>query len=193
MDNELRPGERVLWLGQPQGSLLTGDDAVLIPVSLAWLGFFVFSAAVVLINGGPDPFGLVLVPFLAIGLYVAVGRFLVKARGRRKTLYALTDQRVIVKSGKMVRTLFVDRLPMLEVSSSGGRGKIIFGHLAGVQSKYANTRLDWVTHGNMPMAFFDISDPQNAARIFEDAAKDARSGEIEHSTQQVVPTGNDSP
>jgi hypothetical protein len=50
IDKELRPGERVLWIGQPQGSLFTRDDAVLIPISVAGLGFTVFAEAAVQVN-----------------------------------------------------------------------------------------------------------------------------------------------
>lgn len=71
------------------------------------------------LNGGVILAALWGVPFLAVGLYLAVGRFVVKARKRQKTLYAVTDQRVIEKSGDTVRSIFLTRLPLLEVTSGG--------------------------------------------------------------------------
>ena len=78
IDSQLRPGERVLWLGRPQGSLLTRDDIFLIPFSLVWLGGVIFWEATV-IRGGTFFFALFGLPFVAIGLLVAVGRFWFKA------------------------------------------------------------------------------------------------------------------
>jgi hypothetical protein len=178
IDSELRPGKRVLWLGHPQGSLFSRDDAVLIPISVVWLGFMVFVEAAVQVNGIElsnrlDPFGLVVAPFLAIGLYATLGRFLYRARRRHMTDYAVTNQRVMGKSGNTVRRLSLTRLPVLETTSGGTRGRIVFGTMDLVAGKYANTGLDWLPHGDLPVAFFDIPDAESVARIIEDAARAA--------------------
>jgi hypothetical protein len=55
------------------------------------------------INSGAPPFfyawGLM---FVCIGLYFVAGRFLVKARGKQRTVYAVTDRRAIIAAGSSV-------------------------------------------------------------------------------------------
>jgi hypothetical protein len=173
IDKELRPGERVLWVGHPQGSLLTPQDAYLIPFSLVWVVFISFAAGAALRSGSIISLGVV--PFVAIGLYLSVGRFLFKKRKRERTLYAVTNERVLEKSGETVRCLSLSRLPALEVTSGAARGRIIFGSIPGAAGAYANTGLDWFAGGlgAMPMAFFDIPDAATVGRTMEDAAKAA--------------------
>jgi hypothetical protein len=132
----LLPGERVRWSGQPkQGILLGGRDAFLIPFSLLWGGFAIFWNAMVWLA----PFGTASddgsawfmrlwgLPFLVIGLYMMVGRFLHDARIRKKTVYAVTDERVLVLRGAKFISLDIQRLPRLELSEHrDGTGTLAF-------------------------------------------------------------------
>jgi hypothetical protein len=89
---ELLPGEQLLWWGRPrQGLMLRPSDALYIPFSLFWCGFAIFWEATVL-KDGIWFFGIWGIPFVLVGLYIVLGRFLTDARLRARTAYGITDQ-----------------------------------------------------------------------------------------------------
>jgi hypothetical protein len=132
IQGELGPEERVLWSGQPRpGVRLTGADAFLIPVSLLWCGGAI-SAGYSAIKSGTDPFGMAFVGvFVLAGLYIVFGRFFVDAWLRRKTFYAVTNERVLIVTeafGRKVRTLSLRTLPEMTLRERrDGSGEILFG------------------------------------------------------------------
>jgi hypothetical protein len=140
-DSRLDPGEKLLWSGQPkQGVRLQPQDALMIPFSLMWGGFAIFWEASVLgiihLNNRtsqPTPFFFALwgIPFVLIGLYMIVGRFFYDAALRKKTYYAVTNQRLII-----LKNLFTFSLASFDLESfsnlninerSDGSGDILFG------------------------------------------------------------------
>jgi hypothetical protein len=101
---ELEAGERLLWSGQPaQGIRLRKADALAIPFSLLWTGLFIFWETSVIRSGAPLFVRLWGIPFLLVGAYLVAGRFFVDAWQRTRTVYAVTDRRVIVVSGVFTR------------------------------------------------------------------------------------------
>jgi hypothetical protein len=85
--------EKIVWWGEPaQGLLLTDRDWLLIPFSLLWGGFAIFWESTVLRTDGPAFMKLWGVPFVPIGLYLVVGRFLLDAWIRRGMRYAVTNK-----------------------------------------------------------------------------------------------------
>src|SRR5690242_8986453 len=90
----LLPRERILWTGRPkQGFALHAMDVFLIPFSLVWIGFVITMLAAVMNSPTPGPPDVMLIVFLLLGLYFTVGRFIHDAALRRRTTYALTEQR----------------------------------------------------------------------------------------------------
>jgi hypothetical protein len=130
--DELNPGERMIWSGQPQqGLILRPADIFMIPFSLLWGGFAIFWESIAIAGGAPFFFMLWGIPFVLVGLYMIVGRFFVDSSQRRKTYYALTNERVIIISGifnQNIKTLAVKKLSEINISTKGnGRGTITFG------------------------------------------------------------------
>ncbi len=62
----------------------------MIPFSLLWCGFAIFWEVSVLSTDGPLIFKLWGIPFVIVGLYMAVGRFFIDAKQRAKMYYGVT-------------------------------------------------------------------------------------------------------
>ena len=124
---ELLPDEKLLWVGKPKGGIvLRTVDFFLVPFTLAWFGG-VFSIFFVV----PFPMMLFAIPFLIVGLYVSIGRFYYDMKLRSKTFYGITNNRIIVKSGiikKTVDTFNIRTLQKLNIQEkSDGSGNIKIG------------------------------------------------------------------
>lgn len=157
---ELRADERLIWSGAPgRGLRLRPSDSVMIPFSLVWGGFALFWEYSVLFglepSGRPStsasaaPIFMKLwgVPFVLVGLYLIVGRFFFDAFQRARTVYAVTDQRVLIVTqvfGKRVRSLSLRTLPDVTLAEkSDGSGTITFGAIAfGANAIGFNRRAD---------------------------------------------------
>jgi len=176
----LSAGERVLWTGRPkQGLVLSGKDALLIPFSLAWGGFAIFWN----VQAWSFPregdsidwfFPLWGLPFLAIGVYVIIGRFFHDAMIRRGLYYAVTNSRVLILRGKTasnVTSRDIQSLPMLELSERrDGTGTIVFdsdevGYLGSGRVRGWG---DWTLSRGANAQFFRIEDPRRVYELIRD-------------------------
>jgi hypothetical protein len=131
----LLPRERVIWSGKPaRGLRFSARDWLMIPFSLLWGGFAVFWEVSVFQTRAPGVFRLWGVPFVAVGLYLIAGRFVVDAWLRGRTHYAVTDRRVLILRGGPFGSLVAlgrDRLAEMRLSEGAdGRGTIRFGQQA---------------------------------------------------------------
>jgi hypothetical protein len=105
ISRQLRPGETLLWSGQPPtGVRLRGADLLLIPFSVLWCGFAIFwEVSVIRMSGqmgGPALFFILWgMFFVVIGLYFVFDRFFVDAFIRSQTFYGVTNERVVISSG----------------------------------------------------------------------------------------------
>lgn len=129
---EIGAGERLLWTGRPrQGIILRPADALFVPFSLMWGGFAMFWEAMVFRTGAPFFFTLWGIPFVLVGLYMIVGRFFTEAQQRARTIYAVTNERVIIISGLLKETVRSHSLTSLSDISlsekSDGSGTISLG------------------------------------------------------------------
>src|SRR5262249_54503388 len=67
-------------------------------------------------------------PFLVIGAYLLVGRFLYDAWRRGRTVYGLTDRRVLILRPSKQIGLALDRVSEMTLQERmNGRGSLVFG------------------------------------------------------------------
>ena len=178
----LAPDEWVEWAAAPDPSRhFTRGDVFLVPFSVMWLVFAVaWEAAVISVDASfAVLFGL---PFLAAGLYMAVGRFIYKARRRRRTVYAVTNQRVlsVVQRGNGAD---VDAKPLRAlpgVATTAGRrgyGTIEFDRSPGPRPPtwLADSGMGFLARANshIGLCFFDIDRANEVAALIERLRADA--------------------
>ncbi|MCB0213956.1 MAG: hypothetical protein KDJ52_31755 [Anaerolineae bacterium] len=130
--DELGAHEHLLWSGRPKtGLMLRSSDIFLVPFSLIWGGFAIMWEIGVITSGAPLFFMLWGIPFVLVGLYLIGGRFFVDAWQRTSIYYALTNERVIILSGllnRSVKSLSVKTLSEITLDKkSNGTGTITFG------------------------------------------------------------------
>ena len=134
----LDPGEQLLWSGQPRGGIrFRWQDWFLIPFSLVWGGGMLFGFGAALVEGvrGLDHTllfpGVILIPIAAVVFYVVFGRFIVDAKGRERTYYGVTNERVVIIRGllrQQIKSLQLRALQEVSMSKrSDGSGTITFG------------------------------------------------------------------
>jgi len=162
---ELQSGEVIEWRGKPSPrAVFSASDILLIPFSLLWGGFAIFWETTVLLAGAPLLFALWGIPFVVLGLYLIVGRFLVASWMRRRTWYAVTNQRAIILTrifGRRVQSFYFDTLAQLEKQvTARGRGTVTFG-LTGNGGLFANAT--WPSgfgRGRRAPGFYSIADAE---------------------------------
>lgn len=135
LQNEIKPfiprGERILWSGQPKrGIILRPADIFVIPFSIAWFGFALFWEYMV-IKSGVYFMALFGLPFIVIGAYLTVGRFIVDNIRRKNTAYAITNTKVIVTAklkNRVVNALDITSIGNISITEKNdGSGTLILG------------------------------------------------------------------
>ncbi len=122
--------EKILWSGQPEkGLFLTGGDIALFLFGLFWLGitvpfeYFAIESSDLFVM-------LFLVPFVLIGLYLLFGSFIYKNYKKKRTYYAVTNQRVLIlinSFNKKVESKLISQIPVLsKTTNKDGIGTIQF-------------------------------------------------------------------
>jgi PH (Pleckstrin Homology) domain-containing protein len=173
---EIGAGERLLWSGRPrQGLMLRPADALLIPFSLLWGGFAFFWEGTAISAKAPFFFLIWGIPFVLIGLYLIAGRFFADARQRERTIYAVTNERIIIISGlfkETVKSLNLKTLSDISLSEQAdGTGTVSLGP----SLSYA-----WLSSGgwpggrqNLPPAFEGIPNARTVYDLIRQAQKAA--------------------
>ena len=177
-NDELLTGEKIVWQGQPDPSILFSRiDIFLIPFSLLWGGFALFWEISVIYYGAPLSFTLFGIPFVLIGLYMIFGRFIMKKYLKQRTYYAITNQRVLVLSnfiGRSMQAQFINHIPVMNKSvRKNGYGTIIFGNPSFLTSMYGNTGLEFFNSpfGNSVVTFYDIPNVNEVYQVINDVRR----------------------
>ena len=167
---QLAPGETVIWTGRPRtGLVFRPYDLLITAFSAIWLTMAVCITGTArsmgrgMIPGGfritSNPFtgrpmfmrplsifDIVGFVFIAIGLYLLLGRFFVDARIRANTRYGLTDKRVLMVtgfSGNRFISIPLERIGELNVSRrADGYGTVRLGRASYVEDWHGSSLSD---------------------------------------------------
>ena len=164
LDPYLLPGEELVWTGRPDPAKhLTAADAYLVPFTLLWTGLSVSLLGTALARGAPLSTALFGLPFVVVGVYIVVGRFMYKASRKRRTVYGLTEGRALVSvaDGSLAEAP-LQRTPVDQRRSRDGRHvSVTFGRSTGgwnAGPSHANTGMELFSRSTGPLAFHDVSD-----------------------------------
>ena len=173
---ELLPNEAVLWSGQPNPSkLFTKTDLFLIPLALAGIiagGWDIYNALSFETLVTSFVFILFAVIFFPFAIYMAVGRFFAKAYFKKRTVYAVTDKRVmrltLGTAGRKKKDMSADLMSIQKASVSLGRdkcGTLCFGAVPFFSKLFLNTGMEYMPgyHIYDGLVFFDVD---NADQVF---------------------------
>jgi hypothetical protein len=132
VSTELDSGELLLWAGRPSGGIVfRRADTFMVPFSLMWAGFVVFFEVTAYRQDGMNFMALWGIPFVLMGAYLAVGRFLWDAWRRAHTVYGVTNRRILILTSGLSRnttTLALANLPGITLAERhDGTGDIVFG------------------------------------------------------------------
>jgi hypothetical protein len=152
------------WTGRPPTGLrLHRGDVFQIPFSLMWGGFAVFWEYSVVVRGSPLMFKLWGVPFVAVGIYITVGRFFWNAYVRSRTYYGLMSNSALILVDRPGGGITRFHLPALKSIGfelcHDGSGTISFGD--------GSTRRNWDywSGGTLAPSFEGIPDARHVYEL----------------------------
>lgn len=169
----LLAGERIVWTARPKaGIMFTALDFFVVPFSLLWGGFAFFWEALVLLQGAPWPFALYGVPFVLIGLFMIVGRFIADAWVRDRTIYAMTSRRALLL--KDIGRPWLNSAPLgvgvnLKDQDASGRGTLDFT-TASFMGGFFRTRNPWMPSLEGGVRFLGVERVRDAYRLATESA-----------------------
>lgn len=140
----MRRNEELLWTGEPvRHPVFTYVDILLVPASLLWAGFAVYWELNVLASDSPLFLRLWGIPFVLGGIYLVVGRFVVRVLRSRTTRYAVTNRRVIETVSwprRRVTEYYLRDLPppVIDHTDDRAHGSIAFGSFPGFQQSMSD-------------------------------------------------------
>ena len=168
---QLRKGERILWSGQPDLSIVFSKaDIVLVPASALWAGMAIFfsSELVSAARANSSYVPLVIffaVPFTLMAFHATLGRFVLRRCVKSRTYYLLTDQRVLALGrmfGDSAHETFLDDIDQVTtVRTWRGAGSLWFGKAPGWLLFLGTSVFDFpnsLAEGIGPVAFYDLRD-----------------------------------
>jgi hypothetical protein len=176
--SELSSSESLLWSGQPERRVIFHkEDLLFIPFSLMWGGFaMVWEIIALVMPHGHNILSWLFpvwgIPFLLVGQYIIWGRFIHVAWKKSRTFYAVTSQRILLRT---VSTWSHNKFRMLDLSGvneiersirSDGIGTLQFGRKPTTGS--SGFTIDPLYRHGVP-AFVDICDAEMVYHIILDA------------------------
>lgn len=164
-------GERILWSGKPDGGIhFKTSDLKRSMFFVFFAGFAVFWMIMASQSGGIFwMFGL---PFLFVGLNGVIFRYFREARARKHTLYAVTDERVLIlKKGKNLTAVPIREITELHLHLDsntlgtiylGPKSRITSPRNAGMRYRPQRNVLEFIENPNDVMKIIEENREQNA-------------------------------
>jgi hypothetical protein len=176
--NDLLNDEKILWIGQPETSvMLTRDDFLPILFGSVFLIMGVIYEMSVFNDGELFPFLFGLL-FVIVGAYLLFGRFIQKKYLKKRTYYAVTHQRVLILTNFMSKGLqskYIHKISDINKTvSNSGIGTIQFDnypctHYNGENIDYKRS---FIGFGFDPIpTFYDIKGVDNIYHLINDLRK----------------------
>jgi hypothetical protein len=163
--NEMLKDEKILWSGQPKkGFVLTGED-----ISGILFGLF-FIGAISFMGYNTNLFFIIFLiiftlPFLLLGLYLVFGITISKNYQKKRTYYAVTNQRIIIlinSSNKIVESILINQIPVLNKTvKKDGSGTIQFDNTGYIGTGEDSQRIE-------ALSFDNIMDVDTVYRMISD-------------------------
>ena len=170
---DLNRGETQLWAGTPRQGIVLGPlDFFLIPFGLMWIKFSV-SVEMSIPRGSTPLFMRVLgVGVILIACHFTFGRLVADALRRRRIVYGVTSDRVIIANGSTSRSVPLAALGEVSVvEAANGTGNIAFGVPAAAATMFINMpSMDTV---QLPM-FEMVPDARRVCTQIQEAQKAAK-------------------
>ncbi len=165
--DELLADEKILWAGQPETKfILKGEDVILSLFGLFCTGFMsLFFLDDDFITSG-DLFEIsISIVFMLVGLYLLFGRIIIDNYEKKRTFYAVTNQRVLIITNihkKNVQAQLINQIPVLIKYVHKDRiGTIQFDN---VQCDMSGETVSYI----YPPTFRDIKDVDTIYKLIND-------------------------
>ena len=180
--DRLLEDEKILWSGRPDpGMHFTLMDLFLVPFSLQWGGFAIYSqlSEFIFDTGQEDidiTFALFGSLFVLVGLYLIFGRFIYKRWRKLRTYYAITNHRILAlytAFGKHYLELDIKSVTEINIRTwADGKGFLIFNEgkssFFNGNQFYRNTGMDIFSYFKYPLALYDIPNANEVYRLIVD-------------------------
>jgi DUF1707 SHOCT-like domain len=170
-------GERPLWIGHPHPrSQLSAPDIFVLPFAL--FAAFLFGTGVLVV---PWPLTLLMLLLFVGSLQMLVGRFVFPSRRRRRTIYAVTDRRVISLLRRRwlhdrVRELYLTAIPRITIHRGrSSRGTLRFGD-APRYEELSLLEQAFDDKSRAGVGFYNVEDPETIESLVETARQHSLHG-----------------
>lgn len=177
--DELLNNEKIMWIGQPETSVIfTSEDFLPTLFGLIFLILGVVSEMFAA-KDGELLIILFCLLFVIIGIYLLFGRFIQKRYAKKRTYYAVTNQRVLILTHFMSRSLqskYINKVSDInKIVSKKGIGTIHFGNYPCMTDSMGNNidyKRSFIGFGFDPVpTFYDIKDVDNVYHLINNLRK----------------------
>lgn len=162
VNNILMPDENIIWQGKPnrKAFIINSFFTPLTFFAIIWLIFDVTFITLILSTEPPKQMAFVIIPFMALHLmpvWMWLGNFVSSFKRWRNTEYAITDKRILIKSGFWgidFKTLYYKEIKNVSLR------KGMIDSMLGVADLYLDTTNshEYNNGSNIEYVMFDISE-----------------------------------